>query len=426
MRAATSSAMSAADIVALLSSSARVAAGATGSEAVQPAHIAVLVRTNRQAAMIREALEDVGVPAVINGAGSVFGTEPARQWLRLLEALERPASIARAHSAALTAFVGWPAERLARADDDSWEWEEVHRRLHEWARVLRTRGVASLLETVMRDGTEGPALAARVLGEATGERSLTDLRHVGQLLHAAASEEQLGPTALTAWLRTRVAEAEVDTADEERSRRLESDAEAVQVLTIHRSKGLEFPVVYLPFLWEAGYIPDKPPRPVFFHDPEAGDDRTIDVALEGGDFARHKEQFIREQRGEDLRLAYVALTRARHQAVVWWAGSFDSRDSPLGRLLFARTDSGDVEPSGGSTPSDQAVVNRFRALADATGGPGHTISVERSRRARRRAGARSARRAAALAVAAFDARVSTCAGGAPPTATSPPAATRSG
>jgi exodeoxyribonuclease V beta subunit len=119
-------------------------------------------------------------------------------------------------------------------------------------------------------------------------------------------------------------------------------------------------------------------RPVFFHDPEAGDERTVDVALEGSDFARHREQFISEQRGEDLRLAYVALTRARHQAVVWWAGSYDSRDSPLGRLLFARTDSGDVEPSGGSVPADQAVVNRFRSLADATGGPGRTISVERS------------------------------------------------
>jgi exodeoxyribonuclease V beta subunit len=397
----------AADIVTLLSSGARVAAtgerrGAAGSEPVKPGHLAVLVRTNRQAAMIREALEDVAVPAVINGAGSVFGTEPARQWLRLLEALERPASITRAHSAALTAFVGWPATRLAEADEDSWEWEEVHRRLHEWARVLRTRGVASLLETVMRDVTEGPALAARVLGDSTGERSLTDLRHIGQLLHAAASEEQLGPTALTAWLRTRIDEAEVDTADEERSRRLESDAEAVQVLTIHRSKGLEFPVVYLPFLWEAGYIPDKPPRPVFFHDPDAHDERTIDVALEGAGFARHKEQFIREQRGEDLRLAYVALTRARHQAVVWWAGSFDSRDSPLGRLLFARTDSGDVEPSGGSTPSDQAVVNRFRSLAQATGGQGKTISVERSQLGEPATWRTQRTPPAELAVSAFD------------------------
>ncbi len=96
-----------------------------------------------------------------------------------------------------------------------------------------------------------------------GERRLTDLRHIGQLLHVAASEEQLGITALTAWLRRRMLDAGADTSDEDRSRRLESDAEAVQVLTIHRSKGLEFPVVYLPFLWEselhtqgrAGHLP---------------------------------------------------------------------------------------------------------------------------------------------------------------------------
>ncbi|HEX4010604.1 MAG TPA: UvrD-helicase domain-containing protein, partial [Solirubrobacteraceae bacterium] len=366
----------AADVVGLLGSGALVAAG-EASEAIRPAHVAVLVRTNRQAAMIREALDAAGVPAVINGAGSVFGTEPAHEWLRLLEALERPASITRAHSAALTGFVGWPAERLAAADEDSWEWEEVHRRLHDWARILRTRGVASLLETVTRDG-EPPALPGRVLGESAGERRLTDLRHVGQLLHAAAAAEHLGPAALTAWLRTRIAEAAADTADEERSRRLESDAEAVEVLTIHRSKGLEFPVVYLPFLWEAGYIPDKPPPPVFFHDPAANDARTLDVALEGADYNRHRDQFVAEQRGEDLRLLYVALTRARHQVVVWWAGSYDSRNSPLGRLLFSRDEHGDVAPAGASTPGDANVLAKLGTLAESTGGPGHTISVQRS------------------------------------------------
>jgi exodeoxyribonuclease V beta subunit len=74
---------------------------------VCPGDVAVLVRTNRHAALVRDALEDVGIPAVINGAGSVFGTEPAREWLRLLEALERPASSSRAAGAALTAFIGW-------------------------------------------------------------------------------------------------------------------------------------------------------------------------------------------------------------------------------------------------------------------------------------------------------------------------------
>ncbi|MGO9954921.1 MAG: UvrD-helicase domain-containing protein [Solirubrobacteraceae bacterium] len=369
----------AADVVALLHSGATIAElDGRRTVPVCPGHLAVLVRTNRQAATIRDALQDAAVPAVINGAGSVFATDSAREWLRLLEALERPASITRAHSAALTCFLGWTATRLAVAtdDEDARDWEDIHRRLHEWARVLRARGVASLLEALTLD----QRLPARVLAQTGGERRLTDLRHVGQLLHGAATAEQLGPTALCAWLRARIAQAQYDTADEERSRRLESDAEAVQVLTIHRSKGLEFPVVYLPFLWEPGYIPNRP-LPVFFHDPGAGDERTIDVGLEGREYDLHREQFIREQRGEDLRLAYVALTRARHQVVLWWAGSWDSRDSPLARLLFDRGDTGEIAAAGSSARGDAAVLARLHTLAAAAAaaaGGEATISVERA------------------------------------------------
>jgi exodeoxyribonuclease V beta subunit len=350
------------DLVRLLSSDARV-----DDRRIAPGHVAVLVQTNRTAALVRDALDVVGIPAVINGAGSVFATQPAREWLRLLEALERPTHSGRAHAAALTSFLGWSAERIATASEE--DWETVHQRLHDWARVLRVRGVAALAETI----TLSEGLPERILARPDGERCLTDLRHVGQLLHAAATAEQLGTTALIAWLRRRIAEAGQDTADEDRSRRLESDAAAVQVLTVHRSKGLEFPVVYYPYLWEPGYIPSG--VPVVYHDPDAGDRRTIDVGLQGPDFHRHKQQQLVEQRGEDLRLAYVALTRARHQAVVWWAGSFDSRHSALGRLLFARDEDGTVRPEGRSTPTDAAATQRFEALAAAVAG---RVSVERS------------------------------------------------
>ncbi len=374
------------DLVRLLDSGAQVE-----GKPIEPGHVAVLVQTNRAAAQVRDALGEAGIPAVINGAGSVFGTPQAREWLRLLEALERPTSEPRAHAAALTAFLGWSAERIAGAADE--EWEAVHRRLHEWARVLRASGVASLIETV----TLAEGLPERVLSAADGERRLTDLRHVGQLLHAAATTEQLGTTALVAWLRRRIAEADQDTSDEDRSRRLESDAQAVQVLTVHRSKGLEFPIVYYPYLWEPGYIP--PGLPVAYHDPDAGDRRTIDVGLEGEDFDRHKEQHLIEERGEDLRLAYVALTRAKHQAVVWWAPSWNSRDSALGRLLFARTDDGTVPAIGRYTPSDKVAVERFEKLAGEAVG---CISVERSRLAQPIAYSGPLRAPAELLAARFD------------------------
>jgi exodeoxyribonuclease V beta subunit len=124
-----------------------------------------------------------------------------------------------------------------------------------------------------------------VLAFSDGERRLTDLHHVSQLLHRAATTERLGATALTGWLRERIASTEREEGDEERTRRLESDAEAVQILTIHRSKGLEFPIVYCPFLWEPSYIP-REPEPVFFHDPENGNKRTVDVGVDSPGFDR--------------------------------------------------------------------------------------------------------------------------------------------
>ena len=307
----------------------------------------VLVRTNRQANLVRGALAAVGITAVINGAGSVFATPVAREWLRLLEALERPTSMSRARSVALTAFLGWTAEQVAAADDDVWE--AVHFTLNRWAGVLRRHGVASLLELV--SSSEG--LPARLLTRAGGERDLTDLRHVGQLLHTAATAEGLGTTALTAWLRQRIAEAEEDTNSEERSRRLESDAEAVQVLTIHRSKGLEFPVVYLPYLWEPGYIPSAaggvPRRP----QRRRPHDRRELTGDERDGWADHRSAYVREQRGEDLRLAYVALTRAKHQAVLWWAAGKDSENSALFRLLFARAPTAACGPTTTGCPTNQ-------------------------------------------------------------------------
>ena len=193
--------------------------------------------------------------------------------------------------------------------------------------MLAERGVAALLEAI----TTGTELPRRLLTRTDGERTLTDLRHVAQALHAAATAGHLGPAALIDWLRHRIDEAAADVGVE-RSRRLESDAAAVQVVTMHRSKGLEFPIVYLPFGWDRNV---RDPEVPLLHD-ERGR-RVLDVGGETGEgwkerCARHRA----EEAGEDLRLLYVALTRAQCQVVTWWAPATTAATSPVHRLLFGR------------------------------------------------------------------------------------------
>jgi len=366
----------AADVVKLLGSGAALVRGGSGPEAerrrraVSAGDIGVLVRTNRQATVVQSSLRAAGVPVVVAGVQSVLSTPAAHDWLRLLSALEQPTSRSLAAATGLTAFVGMTAAELAVADEKTWE--ELHSRLHDWSALLRHSGVATLFSHV--SATEG--LPDRLLSVVDGERQLTDLGHIAELLHAEAGEAQFGLAALRAWLARRIDEVSTEGAEaEQRSRRLDSDAAAVQVLTVHRAKGLEFPIVYCPYLWDAGSR-DRTGEPVVFHDPADGDRRKLDVGGDSSDwiYEAHYNACRLERRGEDLRHLYVALTRAKHQAVIWWAGVQDCQHSSLGRLLLSRGPTGDVKPSGRpSEPKDAEVEAELRRLAQRVPG---LISVE--------------------------------------------------
>jgi exodeoxyribonuclease V beta subunit len=361
----------AADIVALLESGAEIEerdgeGGVVGTRPLACGDIAVLVDKHRNAASVQRELEAASVPAVIAGAGSVFATPAAGHWLTLLEALERPSSALRARTAALTPLVGWDAMALAEADPaDS---EALHQSLYRWSRGFTDDGLAAMTDAVMVQS----GVAARLLARVGGERLVTDLQHVAELLHGATAEEQLGLSALTAWLRQRIDAAGTEGAHgDERTRRLDSDAAAVQVLTIHRSKGLEWPVVYCPYLWDTGRIPEEK-TPVYFH---RDGERAVDVSLGGSGYEANRASHNAEERGEDLRLAYVALTRARHRTVVHWAGSWDCGNSPLSRLLFARRESGEIAVDGPRTPPDADAFAALEAVAARCSEPG-AVSVE--------------------------------------------------
>ena len=338
----------AADIVDLLSGGAQYR-----GRPVQPGDLAVLVRTNAQGHQVRETLGRAGVPAVFAGGGSVFLTPSAGSWLRLLEALEQPHRAGRVRSAALSVFLGHD-ERSLDTDDDELA-DALGAQLRRWADVLADRGVAAFLEVL----TAETRLPERVLARPDGERLLTDLRHIGQVLHAAAQRESLGLTALVEWLRRRIAQASVEGTDE-RSRRLESDAAAVQIMTVHVSKGLEFPVVYVPFAWDR-WVPDNP-AVLRLHDDEGR--RVLDVGGPSGrTYAESLARHLAEESGEDLRLLYVALTRAQCQVVAHWAPSGNTACAPLHRLLFGAAGPG-VEPAPRvQPPSDDDVEAALTALA---------------------------------------------------------------
>jgi exodeoxyribonuclease V beta subunit len=332
-----------------------LASGATfEGRVLEPRDIAVIASRHADLDAARSALADVGIPAVIAGGGSVFATPAAVEWLTVVEALEQPHRTARVRAAALTSLVGVSARDLDEGGDGFTD--ELAELLRDWAGVLGLRGVAAVLEAATERG-----LGARLLAEIGGERQLTDLAHICEVLHEVGLREGLGPIGLLGWLRRQIADAR-ENRGIERTRRLDSDAAAVQLVTIHASKGLEYPVVYLPTLadqWEGD------PKQPLYHD-DAGH-RCRDVAGVGPDWGDHTQRWRDEERGERLRLLYVAMTRAKSQVVTWWAPSRNAVASPLQRLLLGRAPAVPDVPPTVSTPTDEVAAEAFGRWAAAGG-----------------------------------------------------------
>lgn len=351
------------------------------TKAVVPGDIAVLVNTHRQAAQVKRALGRHGVLAVTAGKGSVFESPTAAWLLAWLDAVARPGHDGLARNLAVTPLFGWSLAALERAleaeedrgDDapltdapgESWAaWRDT---IQRWAKAWGRKGFAQVFQSAMTRFR----LIERVLTYADGERLATDLRHLLELGHTAQRQAHLGPAGLASWLRKERA-GQTESADTT-SLRLESDAQAVQIVTLHKSKGLQYPIVLLPFAWDHKPFSDKDSVLVVHPDRQAEDwtrrsRAVLDLHPSGSATRKQRVTLAKaEAAEEDLRKLYVALTRAEHHCVAWMglAGQ-RSQGAALHQLTLRQPDGDGWTPRHGLlTPGVKMVTSRSDRGRDA-------------------------------------------------------------
>ncbi len=337
-----------------------------------PSDVAVLVRSNDDAADVRDALRAHGVPAMLARGASVLESAAADHWRWLLDAMARPADPVRARTFALSWFGGRSADWVATADDD--DLVELQEQLAEWVGVLAEGGVVEFQRRLWADSD----VVAHVLARPDGDRELTDLEHIAELLGTAAGVEHQSVAGLLSILDAPAPETiEADIDRDRAARRVESEAEAVQVMTVWVAKGLEFPIVCVPTMWSTANSDRIIP------DPDAAiGARMFDLAPSSRwpDKAGEDERraiAAAEQLGENLRLLYVALTRAAHHTILWWSGVSTAARAGLTRVLFARDEHGRLDPELFTAerfrlPDAERAVELLQPLADASDG---TISL---------------------------------------------------
>ena len=295
--------------------------GITIQRPVQPGDISILVRAHDDADPIVEALRARGIPVVKSNVGSVAKSEALAQLRNLLLAMASPNDNRRIKALALSWFVGYSVLDIL----DEKKITELGTRCNDWAKNLLELGIVGFYQTLRAE----ESVMTTVSSSIEAERRLTDMEHLAELLHSKTNGKKLSAASVLRYLEEIASE---DSDDEEYVRRIDSDAKAIQITTIHASKGLEYPIVLVPY----PKAPIKLGAEVFTYEGQryVNAARTLPWQIGKLNEETRKALTNEEIEGDDLRLLYVAFTRAKHQLVIWWANTQKMSESPLARLLF--------------------------------------------------------------------------------------------
>lgn len=266
-----------------------------GSEPVKAGDIAVLVRTGAEGKLVQQELARLAIASVyLSNRESVLEQVEAREILLILHACQNPSEERSLRAALATGLFDLDAKALDELASDERAWESAVQEFMEYRKVWHKRGVLAMLRALLHRRN----LAASLLASPYGERRLTNFLHLGELLQQVSSELD-GEYALLRWLGEAVNRQSGQ--DAEQILRLESERKLVQIVTIHKSKGLEYPLVFLPFICSHRSA-DTP----LYHEADEAGNRTI-LDLTGAEESLAEAD--KERLAEDLRLLYVALTR---------------------------------------------------------------------------------------------------------------------
>ena len=284
-----------------------------GKEMSQPADdglpyqtqdIAVLVRRNMEARLIQQALSKAGIPSVLSSTGNLFESHEALDVERVLAGIAEHADENLVRVALATDIFGVVGQDLDESVRDNERWEKRLLSFRDYHDAWRRRGFMRMFRLLLARENVLP----RIMAFPHGERAVTNILHLAEILHRASIEKNLQIGELVQWISERRNRPEPET--EEHQLRLESDANAVKIVTVHKSKGLEYRVVFCPFIWDGSKIKNTK-TPFIFHD----ESRSMAVTLDlGSPDMDHNRKFAEtELLAENIRLFYVALTRAKER-----------------------------------------------------------------------------------------------------------------
>jgi len=283
-----------------------------GVKPLQSSDIAVLVRTGYEGEELRATLAEAGIRSVTIGREKVFASDESQGLYALLEAVAQPKDNRRVRRARASNLFNLNYRQLAECFDDELHWQHWIEQLIALHECWLNRGFIAMFQQMLEQLELGKWLCQRDFAD----RRLTNLLHLAELLQQQ-SRISPGIGALLSWFRQQV---DSDPGDEAELR-LESDDALVKIVTLHKSKGLEYPVVFLPFLWNCRPV-DAKAQALRFHDQ---DNRAI-LDLGSENFEQHRFIAEKERLAEDLRLLYVALTRARSRVFLAWGDVGDGRN----------------------------------------------------------------------------------------------------